>query len=366
MKKMFLYVVFLGVTILILINPTQSVYYAKKGLSMCSEIIIPSLFPFFVCSGLLVYSGFCEVLAKITRPVMKPLFNVNPTGSAAFILGIISGYPLGAVTACQLYNGNYLSKSEAERLLAFCNNSGPLFILGAVGVSIYHSTSVGVILYAAHILGAICVGLVFKNYKRNTYNAEEYKLDTKKHSTGSLFSEVLTNSVSSILTICACVVFSSVVANLFMDLLCLNPVFEALIQSGLEFVSGLTKISYLDVNLFSKLLMSAWACAFAGISVHLQVMGVISKSELSMKPYILGKLLHGIFAVIFTFLLLSFIPVSQSVFSALGKEQCMSIGFFASSVFSVFAVLSVLMIMLCCVPAKLQEKLKLKRKKNIL
>ena len=356
MKKIILYSVLVFLVTLLILNPEKSILYTKNGITLCQEIIIPSLFPFFVCSGLLVYSGFCEMLAKLTKPIMKPLFNINPTGSAAFILGLISGYPLGAVTACQLYESMYVSKSEAERLLAFCNNSGPLFILGAVGISMFHSPQAGIILYVSHILGAMTVGVLFRFYKSNTFNAPISSITSEKKSIPELFSIVLTNSIQSILTVCGCVVFSSVMANLIMDMLYLSPTFKAIINSSLEFVSGLSRISYLDTSLFSKLIMSAGVCAFAGLSVHMQVMGVASKSGLSLKPYILGKAFHAFFAIIYTFILLKLFPFTSTVFEQDLAPCSISAGFFICSVYSIISVLFVVSMIILYFTGKLSKK----------
>ena len=345
MKKTVSYIVFVGITLLLILNPQVSIVYAKKGLDLCSEIIIPSLFPFFVCSGLLIYSGFCEVISKVLGRFMRPLFNINPTGAAAFVLGLISGYPLGAVTACNLYEGMYISKTEAERLLAFCNNSGPLFVMSAVGVSLYHSTKAGVLLYLAHILGCVSVGLVFRFYKKDNFNAPQYRINTNEQNISDIFSQSLVNSVNSILIVCAAVVFCSVISNMLLDILPINTVADAMMSSLMEFVSGLSKISYLDISLKYKLILSAWVCAFAGISVHLQVMGVTAKSGLSLKPYISGKILHAFFSALYTFLLLKVVPVSQTVFSDLSGERRLSGGFFASSIFTVATVLFILLVL---------------------
>ena len=97
MKKSIPSIIVFAVTVMLLISPEQSLEYAKNSLDLCFDVIIPSLLPFFICSGLLIYSGFAKSLSKICRPVMKPLFNINGCGAAAFVLGIISGYPLGAV-----------------------------------------------------------------------------------------------------------------------------------------------------------------------------------------------------------------------------------------------------------------------------
>jgi len=331
MKKISGYITVVFLCTLLILNPQKAIGYASEGLLLCEQIIIPSLFPFFVCSGLLVYSGFCEVLAKMFSPIMRPLFNINPTGAAAFVLGLISGYPQGAVTAGQLYEGMYLSKSEAQRLLAFCNNSGPLFILGTVGISLYHSIDAGIILYIGHILGAISTGLVFRFYKPTTFSAPTAKIDTDKKNVSQIFSMAISDSVKNILTVCASVLFCSVLSKLIMDLFTLCPPVEAGISSLMEFVSGLGKISYLSYDTVTKLLMSAAVCAFAGISVHLQVMGVVSKYGLSLKPYIFGKILHAFFAVLYTFILLKLFPVSHTVFSYAAQENSLSLGFFIAS-----------------------------------
>ena len=116
--------------------------------------------------------------------------------------------------------------------------------------------------------------------------------------------------------------------------------FDLVKNSGLEFVSGLSKISYLDISLFSKLLMSAGVCAFAGLSVHMQVMGVAAKCGLSLKPYIFGKFLHTVFAILYTFILLKTVPFSKSAFlSDMGTES-LSAGFFICAIYSTLTVIS--------------------------
>lgn len=356
MKKAFLYIGLVGITLLILLRPSAAVEYASRGLSLCSEMIVPSLFPFFVCSGLLIYSGFCQVLAKISAPVMQPVFRVNGAGAAAFILGIISGYPLGALTACQLYESHYVSKSEAERLLAFCNNSGPLFILGAVGISLYHSPRIGVILYIAHILAALTVGILFRFYKPESFIAPPARVESPEHSLGELFSIVLANSLQSILTVCGAVLFFSVVSNMLLDFLplCdwLRPVFAGI----LEFVTGVTMLSQSNMLLEEKLILSAAVVGFAGLSVHVQVMGVVSRHMLSLKPYIFGKILHGLLSGGYTFLILQFVPVSAPAFYNTAAK--FPAGFTMGSLYTGICVGAVVLLCILCAAGLALRELK--------
>lgn len=338
MKKAALYIFLLGITALILVSPENSLQYAKSGLTLCYDIIIPALFPFFVCSGLLIYSGICNDLARLFGPVMRPLFNVNGSGAAAFVLGIVSGYPLGALTACRLYEGCYLSKSEAERLLAFCNNSGPLFILGSVGTALYHSPKIGTALYISHILAALSVGVIFRFYGRGTFSAPSTEINQKKADGGEIFSAVLSNSLQSILTVCGAVVFFSVISNAAAAYLPLAPSVKPLILGLVEFTTGVNAIYLSEGSLYTKLLLSAFVVGFAGLSVHVQVIGIISKYRLRLLPYFCGKLLHGIFSVIYLYIILHLYPGTLSVFSASEARLDISGAFMLAALYSLLGI----------------------------
>ena len=101
---------------------------------------------------------------------MRPLFNVPGEGSYPLIMGIVSGYPVGAKIVCDLRNKNILTKPEAERLLAFTNNSGPLFILGTIGIGLFKDTTTGIILLVTHILASLTVGIIFRFWKYKDVN----------------------------------------------------------------------------------------------------------------------------------------------------------------------------------------------------
>lgn len=338
MKKIFICFSAFLATLLLIISPEKSVNYALESLGICYEVIIPSLFPFFVCSSLLVYSGFCDGLSKSMRFMMKPLFNINGAGAAAFVLGLVSGYPLGALTACQLYEGSYLSKSEAERLLASCNNSGPLFILGAVGAAMYHSVTFGVILYCSHILAAFTVGIIMRFYKKDSYVPPHTPISTVQKSIGEIFRISLANSINSILTVCGAVIFVSVISKLFLEFIPVTGVMHSVILGGFEFVNGMSELSGLDISLLSKLILSSWIVGFAGLSVHLQVMAVVSHSGLSLIPYITGKVMHGIISALYSFLLWKICMPAKSAFA----PNSLSLSFFTSSLYTLISVGSVI------------------------
>ena len=93
--------------------PEEAMAAMKDGLSLCGNVILPSLFPFFVLSSLVVELGMSRCLGRLFQPVMAPLFRVNGACASAVALGFIGGYPVGARTAIALYENCLLYTSDA-------------------------------------------------------------------------------------------------------------------------------------------------------------------------------------------------------------------------------------------------------------
>lgn len=81
------------VGLLLFLFPEESVAAAREGISLCVDVLIPSLFPFFVLSSLLISTGLAGLCARPLESFMRPLFGVGGAGAAALSLGLIGGYP---------------------------------------------------------------------------------------------------------------------------------------------------------------------------------------------------------------------------------------------------------------------------------
>ena len=172
--------IFLLFTICLILFSNSNLSAAKSGLLLWANSVIPSLFPFFVATELLSHTNIVDILGKLLNKVMKPLFNVRGEGSFALIMGIISGYPIGAKIAAQFRQNNVCTKEECERLLSFTNNSGPLFIIGTVGISMFGNSAIGILLFITHILACISVGILFRFWKYNSNSLKNNDLNTYK------------------------------------------------------------------------------------------------------------------------------------------------------------------------------------------
>ncbi len=160
-RKNLLTILFTLFMIFLVIFSKTNLFAAQNGLTLWAKNVIPSLFPFFIATELLNYTNLPYYLGRLTHKFMRPLFNIPGEGSYAFIMGIISGYPVGAKIVNKFVEEGTCTKQEAERMLAFTNNSGPLFIIGTVGISLFGDVSIGIILFLTHILACLTVGLIF-------------------------------------------------------------------------------------------------------------------------------------------------------------------------------------------------------------
>lgn len=117
--------------------PEVSVNFALTGLNLWFSKMIPTLFPFMVISGILVHMDLVKPLCKPFTKLFSVLFGVNAHGTFCIIVGFLCGFPMGAKVIAQLYNKGDLSLKEAEYLLSFCNNIGPIYFCGYVLVTLH-------------------------------------------------------------------------------------------------------------------------------------------------------------------------------------------------------------------------------------
>ena len=319
-------------TICLVVFSNSNLKAAKNGVVLWANSVVPSLFPFFVATELLSYTNFTYYLGKLLNKFMKPLFNIRGEGSFAFIMGILSGYPMGAKIAANFRQNNICSKVECERLLSFTNNSGPLFIIGSVGISLLGNSTIGFLLLFTHLLASISVGFLFRFWKRN--DTEKFISDSsnvknkniKLSSLGEVIGNSIKNSINTILMIGGFVVLFSVILSILktsnlLNISCyfMKPVFElfripqafysGIISGVIELTNGLNIICHIpEKNISINIIIASFILGLGGISVLLPVWSCISKTDLSITPYILGKILQACFSALYTWIFLNIVP----------------------------------------------------------
>lgn len=287
----------------------QAMESARYGLMLCAQMIVPSLLPFFILSSLLRQLGLPGVLGRLLAPVTERLFGIGGAGASAFLLGVTGGYPLGAATVAQLYRDGSLTRDEAERALAFCNNSGPAFLIGAAGTGIFHSAGIGLLLYGVHVLAAVLVGMLFAPRRRRKASAERTQIAVVSFAVA--LPEAVRASVQTLLTVCGFVVTFSVVTGM-LDAAGIFPALagalagefglelhftRALLTGLLEIGTGLGAMQGLAATP-QNLALCAFLIGWGGVSVHCQTAAVLAGTTLKSARHTAGRFLHGVLSAL--------------------------------------------------------------------
>lgn len=255
----------------------------RQGLLLCGTSLIPALFPFFILSDLFISLGFAEAIGRRLSPLTRRTLHCGGAGASVFLLGLLGGYPAGGRTVGQLYKSGSLPKGEAEHLLAFCNNAGPSFALGFMGLGCFGSLRAGIWLYLIHAASAAAVGVLLA--ERKCSPSEKILSSAASPLLPSLIHSVR-DAAGAMVQVCAFTVFARVVQALFTDLFGIS---HPAALGFLELSGGAVGLGNSRIDFIWAAAMLSWG----GLSVHGQTAAVLADTDLRMERYLLGKCLQA-------------------------------------------------------------------------
>ena len=285
----------------LLLFPEVSSEAVVRGLLLCGRVILPSLFPFFVCSELLTELSLAQLPARLFSGLMQPLFHIRGEGAAALVLGFLGGYPSGAQITARLYESGAVSKNEAERLLLFCNNAGPAFIVGVAGAGVFGSAAAGFLLWGVHIFCALLCGVLLRGPKLPMVRRKGENRSSGGASFAQAFTASVRNAGASALQVCMFVVIFSVCSAFFQSLLPdgTPAPLRVLLVGMLELSNGMAAMQ----SAGASLPLAAFLLGFSGLGVWAQTQSLLAESGLDLRRYLPAKLLHGLLSALLTWAL---------------------------------------------------------------
>lgn len=334
------------ITISIVRFPDEAFDAALNGLDVWFTIVLPALLPFFIGSQLLMGLGVVHFMGVLLEPFMRPLFNVPGAGSFVMAMGLASGYPVGAMLTGKLVKRKLCNTWEGERLMSFSNTADPLFMVGAVAVGMLKDVRLGSIIALAHYISTLMVGLLMRFYARNkeitpapaTYGpqqgiilkATKELLRARKEDNrpfGKLLGDCIKDSVNSLLLILGFIMLFSVVIrivtvagliNIFIPFIqAVLKIFgldsslaPAVVSGFFETTIGCQLASNASAPLSQRVIMVSSLIAWSGLSVHFQVMSMVSDTDIKMIPFVVARFIHSILAGFVTYVMLK-MPVGS-------------------------------------------------------
>lgn len=289
---------------LLLIDPARISAAVGAAVSTCLEVIVPSLFAFTVLAVYLQSSGLYRLaLLPLTKPLSK-LMRLDEELCAVFILANIGGYPVGARLLTTLVDESRLTKKKAGRLLCCCYASGPSFIVSVVGLHVFGSAAVGMVLFAAGFAASLLIGVFVCRFgERITVVQRKTKYDLS----AECFIRSVMSAARVMLTVCVMIVAFSAVTEL-LSLIGAQTAAEHFFSAvGLKQNSGAVFSAVLEISRASALSPEGMAVlplcsallSFGGVCVILQVAAMTS-GKLPLKGFVLSRIPAAAMSALFS------------------------------------------------------------------
>lgn len=276
--------------LVIIFDTRTAIISAREGVLLCLQTLIPSLFPFFVLSGV-INSSLLGQNFRLLQPIGR-ICKIPKGSESLLILGLLAGYPIGAQLITQAYNEGKLSKGTALRMLGFCNNAGPAFIFGILS-PLFSRTRTLWILWSIHIISALITGCVLPSSKTKPTHITP--------SAGISFPESLQKAIKATAGVCGWVILFRVVLGFC------NRWFLWLLPASMQIlISGLLELSNGCVLLHNisgegeRFILAGTMLAFGGLCVGMQTISVTE--GLGTGCYFPGKVLQTALTLLFSFL----------------------------------------------------------------
>lgn len=279
--------------------------------------VFPALFPFFVLSELLINYGFVELVGEVFKPMMNKIFKIKSTCAFIFVMSIISGFPSNSKYTRELYLQGLIDEHEATKILTFSHFSNPLFILGTISIVFLNNKSVGLLILFVHYITNIIIGLIFRNYhptkeKISSFSIKEALINMNNRriknnvSFGKIISNALINSINTLLLILGVITMFLIITTIINNLIGFDGLLRGLFNGLMEMTQGLKYISILNIPLKLKSVIFTAIISFGGLSVHMQVISIISDTKIKYIPFLIARILHSLIASIMIYILFDY------------------------------------------------------------
>ncbi len=231
-----------------------------NSLMLCAKFLIPSLFPFFIISGMLFDFGIDLIF---------------PPTLCCFTIGLFCGFPIGTKSLCESYNKQNLTRKQASALLLCTANASPAFVVIALGETILKSKELGYLLLLCQSINAIFLYLL-------TVPKSKFKIT--KSVTKDVLTSLIDNTKSAteqILFVCSMTIVFGILFDVVVPLLKGNLI---KLSAMVELLHGITLFDS------DNLLVIAASLGFSGLCIISQCIFFIKKTDLNAAYLFWGKI----------------------------------------------------------------------------
>lgn len=296
--------------VLFFVQPAVVIDGIRKGLTICGSSVIPSLFPFMVLSDFVVRSGFGGIIGRKIFMLTEKVFRLPGTAGCAIIMGLIGGFPVGAKMTAQLFENGEINARQGRRMMIFCVNAGPAFVIGTVGAVMLSSRRAGAILFASMTLASLIAGITTRFLDSGKVEKCEEKII--EFNSGTI-TESVNCSVQAILNVCAWIILFSGL-NEFIIRLPLSELTIVWFRMITEVTGGCLAAS----SKFPTCII-ALVLGWSGLAVHCQLLPYMKVLGMRLSHLWVSRIVIGGLSTVIAYLLFRLFPCEVNVFSSVSR-----------------------------------------------
>jgi len=288
------------ITICLLSFPKDVIETINFSISLWIDNIIPSLFPFFIISELLINYGFINIINKLTKNITNKLFHLSGAASFVFITSMLTGFPSSAKYISDLLKRKIISIGEASHLLMFSHFPNPLFVTGTIGLLLLNNIKLGYLMLISIYIGNLA--LAFITRPKTLISKEESIHIAPKRIVNVLIESIFSVFKTLILLLGIITVFL-IISNIIKIIFNLNGFSYSIVGGIFEMTQGIKNISLLNILPIYKILIITAFIAFGGLSIHMQTFSILDGFKIKYKRYFICRILHAIISCITSLIL---------------------------------------------------------------
>lgn len=284
-----------GCGLALMIFPEVAVNASKEGMRIWMNAVVPSLLPFMI------------IVAYVKRFEVE---NISASRFYPVFMAFLSGYPMGAKVAGELYQEGRIDEKGLHQILYYAMITGPAFLIGGIGVSFYGSKMAGYLLAFSHYAGALTCGLLLGKDSKGEMSPVSKTHFPGRYKTETPFADCILESFKNLGIVLGYIVIFMICADFieFAGFLESLPDGAGPFCKGiLEMTVGCSEIAACGCSLERKLVLSSFIVSFGGLSVIGQTMSMLEDCPVTLLQILKMKGFHGIFSAIYTFTLCAFV-----------------------------------------------------------
>ena len=278
-----------------LIFSDAAAHSALNGMTLCAKVLIPTLFPTMVLTGIAVRSGALSTLSKIGSKLFPRLFGIDGRYIISFLIGLLGSAPTGAMAVKNLSDGE--DKCNAASALLLSSTVSFSFIYTVVGKGMLYSGRRGIALFVFQIISVALMAMIMR--PKNRKHRKTTMTEEKTENFPTTVASSIRDASAGMINVCGSVIFFSAVSGIFISLpisenvkLFICPFLE--LSSGLNYVAGKFPPDIAFV-------LASGAVGWSGLAMIFQSVS-FAENEIPAHKYILGRAVSLILCPILAFI----------------------------------------------------------------